>query len=471
MAAQGLLVDVASVPAHGAEENDEALARLRAEAQEATGRLAAMLTGPSEDEITARGGMEKAGQGVLEIKAFLQSLGLSQYLQSFIDNGFDTMTSVRAMDEQDMRDEVSMTPEHAVLFSQHLAAFASGFLPSAGGAPQAQPPQPPQSQVAQAAQVAHVALAPQAAHAHAALEAAQAAVQAAQSAAQVSQAAQAPQTPQAPQAAHEVTVAPCDLAAATAATAVVATMPTMPPMSPCGFAASMAMQMGFPTAMPFGALMGLPGMCGAGLGGGMLSDGALFALAQLAEEAAQMAVSARAFCANPQDVTQVAAVAEAAEQAAQRAAWASKAVSESGPHASMTTDVWLVTMRKITSNAAKVAEDAAAKCLASKEEIDKVLPPSMEKRSKVPCRHFLENGSCREAAKCRFSHDPKDQKARPVMLKRQEECKFFNEGKCIRGAACAWAHGKEELDEITKYVSKLRNEKNDMKRAGMVMRR
>lgn len=38
-------------------------------------------------------------------------------------------------------------------------------------------------------------------------------------------------------------------------------------------------------------------------------------------------------------------------------------------------------------------------------------------------------------------------------------CKFIQQGDCVRGPACAWAHSVEELEEITKYVVKLREEK------------
>eukprot|EP00928_Gymnodinium_smaydae_P058828 TRINITY_DN4203_c0_g4_i1.p1 TRINITY_DN4203_c0_g4~~TRINITY_DN4203_c0_g4_i1.p1 ORF type:complete len:357 (+),score=91.89 TRINITY_DN4203_c0_g4_i1:47-1072(+) len=196
-------------------------------------------------------------------------------------------------------------------------------------------------------------------------------------------------------------------------------------------------------------------------------DGTLFGLAQLAEESAQMATSAAAYCANPQDPAQVASVTQAAEQAYQRASWCAKVAAEIGPPEPFASnDVWIVTMRRVCSTAAKVAQDASEKCRSTQEEVEKLLPNVGDKRSKVPCKHFLEVGHCREGAACRFSHDLKDQKPRPIALKRQEECKFFAEGKCIRGAACAWAHGKEELDEITRYVTKLRNEKHTRKAAG-----
>eukprot|EP00927_Polykrikos_kofoidii_P065464 TRINITY_DN61213_c0_g1_i1.p1 TRINITY_DN61213_c0_g1~~TRINITY_DN61213_c0_g1_i1.p1 ORF type:complete len:323 (-),score=86.49 TRINITY_DN61213_c0_g1_i1:37-900(-) len=253
-----------------------------------------------------------------------------------------------------------------------------------------------------------------------------------------------------------------------------ATMPSTGGSPPGGMHAPLLS--GFPVTVGFMAPpMGLaPGLVGAGSGGGVATSGgvpdsALFALAQLAEESAQMASSASAFCANPQDLSQVVAVAEAAEQAAQRAQWAAKVVTEIGaPENSQFSqhDEWLVTMRKITTTAAEVAQQCSEVCSASREEVEKVLPSCAEKRSKVPCRHFMETGMCREGASCRFSHDPKDQKPRPLMLKRQEECKFFSQGKCIRGAACAWAHGSDELAEITKYVSRLRDEKFQLRRAG-----
>merc|ERR1711879_969731 len=97
----------------------------------------------------------------------------------------------------------------------------------------------------------------------------------------------------------------------------------------------------------------------------------------------------------------------------------------------------------------------------------KFMPQLAEsKHSKVPCRHFLETGTCRDGAACRFSHDKADMKPRPLSQKRQEMCKFLVNGDCIRGAACAWAHSQEELDEITKYVNLLREEKFQIRRAG-----
>eukprot|EP00927_Polykrikos_kofoidii_P013719 TRINITY_DN15962_c0_g2_i3.p1 TRINITY_DN15962_c0_g2~~TRINITY_DN15962_c0_g2_i3.p1 ORF type:complete len:127 (+),score=16.67 TRINITY_DN15962_c0_g2_i3:268-648(+) len=41
-----------------------------------------------------------------------------------------------------------------------------------------------------------------------------------------------------------------------------------------------------------------------------------------------------------------------------------------------------------------------------------------------------------------------DRAVRPLMHKRAEECRFFAQEKCIRGAACTFAHGPEEMQMI-----------------------
>lgn len=194
-------------------------------------------------------------------------------------------------------------------------------------------------------------------------------------------------------------------------------------------------------------------------------DTSLFALAQLAEESAQMVASASSFCANPQELSQVGSVSEAAESALERAKWAAKTVDSMGPPEPQV-DEWLTLMRKVTHTCAEVAEKAFNVCKLARDKVEELMPGTVEKRSKVPCRFFIQTGTCRDGAACRLSHDPKDQEARPLMMKRQEICRFYENGQCIRGVACAWAHGQAELEEITKYVAKLRDEKHQLKRQG-----
>jgi len=190
----------------------------------------------------------------------------------------------------------------------------------------------------------------------------------------------------------------------------------------------------------------------------------VYALAQLAEESAQMAASSAAFCATPMaDPLQITAVAEAAQVASQRASWAVSAmVSLEEQQAPLLAAAgrdagWLPSMMQVARQACDAAEQAAHSCrqqASAVEGIDALKP----RQSKVPCKNFLA-GRCSKGLMCEFSHDPADREARPLMLKSLKPCIFFAKGNCTRGPACPFAHGEEERMEIEKFVDSLKKEK------------
>jgi len=195
------------------------------------------------------------------------------------------------------------------------------------------------------------------------------------------------------------------------------------------------------------------------------ADNTLYALAQVAEEAAQLAVSAAAFCANPgsAEPAQVSALAEAATQAEQRAQWAATTMSTYKPP-SGTDDSMIASMKEVAKRASEAAEQAAQSCRQHASVIEQANPQAKgDKRSKVPCKFWVE-GRCWKGNGCEFSHEDLDTKPRPLMLKRAEECTYFVKGQCTRGVACPFAHGAEELAEISRYVVTLKREKQQLMR-------
>lgn len=180
-----------------------------------------------------------------------------------------------------------------------------------------------------------------------------------------------------------------------------------------------------------------------------------YVLAQLAEESAQTAASAAAFCAAPGDdgTSHVIKVAEAAQQASMRAHWAASVLGTYDQG-----DSSIAAMRQIAQQSAESAEAAAVSCKHQAALVEAAHPVKGMGRSKVPCKYFVE-GKCWRGSACEFSHDPVDSKPRPLMLKKQEECHFFSQGSCARGTACPFAHGKDELAEIQRYVTRIKNEK------------
>eukprot|EP00438_Fugacium_kawagutii_P018660 Skav210091 [mRNA] locus=scaffold1510:287207:288319:- [translate_table: standard] len=190
----------------------------------------------------------------------------------------------------------------------------------------------------------------------------------------------------------------------------------------------------------------------------------MYMLAQLAEESAQTAASAAA-CLNGSelDSNQVAALAEASQQAAARATWAATSIASCFPEplpGQPPEDEWTRSVRHVAAQAAEAAEQAAANCRV--QATDLVAKLAASSKSKVPCKWFLL-GQCRKTV-CEFSHDIQDLQPRPLHKKRAEECVYFQKGQCTRGTACPFAHGPEELAEITRIVSDLKTDKRFVRR-------
>lgn len=190
----------------------------------------------------------------------------------------------------------------------------------------------------------------------------------------------------------------------------------------------------------------------------------MYMLAQLAEESAQTAASAAACLHGAEsDANQVAALAEAAQQAAARATWAATSLATCFPEplpGQPREDEWTRSVRQVTAQASEGAEQAAISC--RMQANDMVSRAATSSKSKVPCKWFLL-GQCRKTV-CEFSHDIQDLQPRPLHKKRAEECVYFQKGQCTRGTACPFAHGPEELAEITRIVSDLKGEKRFVRR-------
>lgn len=195
----------------------------------------------------------------------------------------------------------------------------------------------------------------------------------------------------------------------------------------------------------------------------------MYMLAQLAEESAQTANSAAACVLSPEsDPAQVTTLAQAAQQAAQRATWAATTLiscfpAPLGPPANEQEE-WMISLRQITQQAAEAAEAAAATCGLQVAELANKLGGLLgDKKSKVPCKWFLL-GQCKKAI-CEFSHNIDDLQPRPLHKKRAEQCHYFQKGQCTRGTACPFAHGADELAEISRIVTDLKTEKRMFPRA------
>ncbi|CAE8656147.1 unnamed protein product, partial [Polarella glacialis] len=124
-------------------------------------------------------------------------------------------------------------------------------------------------------------------------------------------------------------------------------------------------------------------------------------------------------------------------------------------------DEWTASLRSITAQAAEAAEQASMNCRLQAADIMNKL--NGLRSSKVPCKWFLL-GQCRKSI-CEFSHDIQDLQPRPLHKKRAEECHYFQKGQCTRGTACPFAHGSDELAEITRIVSDLKTEKRLFQRS------
>lgn len=190
----------------------------------------------------------------------------------------------------------------------------------------------------------------------------------------------------------------------------------------------------------------------------------MYMLAQLAEESAQTAASAAACLPGAEsDPNQVAALADAAQQAAARATWAANSLASCFPPpmpGQPLEDEWTASVRSVTVQSAEAAEQAALSCRMQANDL--VARLQSLAKSKVPCKWFLL-GQCRKTV-CEFSHDIQDLQPRPLHKKRAEECLYFKKGQCTRGTACPFAHGPEELAEITRIVSDLKTEKRFVRR-------
>lgn len=189
----------------------------------------------------------------------------------------------------------------------------------------------------------------------------------------------------------------------------------------------------------------------------------LYMLAQLAEESAQTAASAAACLNGSEDPNQVAALAEASQQAAARATWAATSIASCFPEplpGQPPEDEWTRSVRQVAAQASEAAEQVAANCQV--QATDLVAKLAASSKSRVPCKWFLL-GQCRKTV-CEFSHDIQDLQPRPLHKKRAEECVYFQKGQCTRGTACPFAHGPEELAEITRIVSDLKTEKRFIRR-------
>jgi len=409
-----------------------------------------------------------------EVGALLAKLGLSQYLPKFSETGVNTVAAVRMMTEADMIKQCGMTAEHA----QHLLRVVRGelngvaSLPAGAPTAQAATPQPGQMPLA--------AL-PLGGGNVSALTAPAAGGQFCQTAAPLQpQALPAPDTAlQSQPTGQELALAHLQLAQALSLQAqgdsgvVAGVDPAALPALLGESAASgaqldlLALQQAMAAAAQAGqadpaAQQSIVGAAGATGAAGVVYN-QLYALAQCAEESAQMNASAAAFCATPlADPLQITAVSEAAQQAAQRAAWAVSTMNAFKDQVALGPDGgdtgWIFSMMQVAQQASDAADQAAQSCKLHATAVEGQLEGIMPRKSKVPCKNVLA-GRCLKGLACEFSHDPADREARPLMLKSLKPCIFFAKGNCTRGPACPFAHGEEERQEIEKIVDSMRKQK------------
>lgn len=192
-------------------------------------------------------------------------------------------------------------------------------------------------------------------------------------------------------------------------------------------------------------------------------DNTMYAIGQVAEESAQLAVSAAAFCTNhtATDPVQIQALAEAAQQAAQRARWSASTMESYEPPEGVGKN-WTKMIRDIGKKAADAAEQAAQQCLqfaAGGLQTGSQQDDDGSMGGRMPCKFFLL-GRCWKGTTCEFSHEQPDLKPVPLMQKRDEQCVYFARGHCTRGVACPFAHGPEELAQVQQFKAALKKEKN-----------
>merc|ERR1712194_173303 len=92
--------------------------------------------------------------------------------------------------------------------------------------------------------------------------------------------------------------------------------------------------------------------------------------------------------------------------------------------------------------AAEVAEQYARDCAAAAKKAGKA-----EVVQRAFCKFHAEN-RCLKGAACEFAHDPSVLTTVQLTSKTELECVFFAEGTCKRGAGCSFAHGHEDLEMI-----------------------
>jgi len=104
-------------------------------------------------------------------------------------------------------------------------------------------------------------------------------------------------------------------------------------------------------------------------------------------------------------------------------------------------------MRRAAVQAAEVAEQYARDCAAAAKKAGnaKVVEQAF-------CKFHAEN-RCLKGAACEFAHDASVLAPLPLTSKTELECAFFAKGTCARGMGCPYAHGAEELEEILRMKS------------------
>jgi len=395
-----------------------------------------------------------AQNGSDEVKRFLGGIGLSRYTSKLLANGFDSLEALDAMEEEDMRQEISMLPGHVRLLQKHLTIRRGGAAKPQRAAPAAEPAGPaaaPPPDAAPAALPPADLPPPQ-------LSAVEAAASKAPPAALPKQQA----------------VAPGEVPPSTLQLALVPMRVERPPPESASKSVHELTEL---AEAEFRERRGLAGDA-AGQGSGAQEappqrrtveqeaeaqyiaalraaqaaaaadpdpagpDDTLMALAQLAEESAQMVATAASFCAWPQaDVRQLAAVVESAQQGAQRAQWAAVAAVAYGETADRDKE-WSQKMRRAAVQAAEVAEQYARDCAKAVTSTGRG-----QAIARAFCRFHAE-GRCLKGTLCEFSHDVAMLQTLPLASKLELPCVFFAKGQCNRGTGCPFPHGEEELNEV-----------------------
>jgi len=401
-----------------------------------------------------RGAEELEGSGAQdrgsEVQKFLSGIGLSRYFPKLVGAGFDSMEALRAMEEEDMKQECGMLPGHIRLLQKHLAR-AGGATPApratgqgddasrdrAGDAARRQAAREASSLALATATFGNVggagaSVAELVTRATSELRQLRPAAVSALEGAAAKAGSAASAAPRREPRAPRPPPGPTDEAAKTAAREreeakqlEIARADLAAQLEEKYMAAMHAAQ---------ASLMAEPETAGA--------DDTLAALAQLAEGSAQLVATAASFCANPQaDAGVLAAVVDAAQQGAQRASWAAVAAVAYGDSDDFDKD-WNQKMRRAAVQAAEVAEQYARDCAAAVKMVGKG-----KVVQRAFCKFHAEN-RCLKGNSCEFSHDASVLTPLPLASKTELECVFFAKGQCTRGMGCPFAHGDDELNEV-----------------------